>query len=145
MRNSGRSCLAGRCATAADGLFRRPAPHLRGVAASLAASAWLFGCTVQLQQPLLAEVTRACLAHNRGFTDAWGCIQARYAAAEPDRAEPRLKMFLRLGDSLAMQVAARTLSEASARARLAANLPGERTTIVDGVSQLVRSLTIARP
>ena len=109
------------------------------------ASMGLFGCAALPLQVTLSEAARACLSQNRGFTDAWGCVQARYAAAEPAKTDARLRAFFRLGDSLAMQVASGKLTETSARARLAAELPGERKTIVDGVSQLVRSLRTAVP
>ena len=142
MRKTGRSSLAGILATR---LTIRHAPELLGVIISIAASTCLFGCAALPMHATLPEAARACLSQNRGFTDAWGCIQAHYAADEPAKTDLRLRTFLRLGDSLAMQVASGKLSEANARTRLAAELPDERKTIVDGVSQLVRSLRVSVP
>ena len=71
----------------------------------------------------IAGSLRACMTENVRFSDAWGCIQGRYAIGQLNDADPRLKPFLKLGDDLARQVETKKLSDAQARTQLAAGLP----------------------
>ena len=94
--------------------------------ASLALSAGILsGCTiVQHDAPpdALAIATRACLAQNKQFVDAWGCVQNKDLLDQIDADPQRRKQFMKLGDDLASQVAAKKLSNAAAVQRLEAGL-----------------------
>ena len=74
--------------------------------------------------PMTAAV-RSCMSENKRFTDAWGCVQARYAGIEADGADARSTQVLKSGDDLASQVAAGHLTEAEARRRLLAQLSAD--------------------
>ena len=96
---------------------------LAGVVLALMSSG-LSGCADLMahDDPLSGSV-QACLTQNPHFLDAWGCVQARYAEGQIGEADPRVKDLLKLGDDLASQVAVKKLSDANAKAKLAAGLP----------------------
>lgn len=71
---------------------------------------------------MLAIVTRACLAQNKLFIDAWGCVQNKDLLDAVGTDPRRRSQFMKLGDDLASQVAAKELSNAAAAKRLEAGL-----------------------
>lgn len=85
----------------------------------------LSGCTMLQHEPppdALAIATRACLAQNKQFVDVWGCVQSKDLLDQIGTDAPRRKQFMKLGDDLASQVAAKKLSNAAATKRLEAGL-----------------------
>ena len=89
------------------------------------AGAVLSGCATFQDPPredVLADVTRACLAGNKQFIDAWGCVQSKDLLDQTGPDPERRKRFMRVGDDLASQAAAKKLSSAEAKRRLEAAL-----------------------
>lgn len=70
----------------------------------------------------LAIATRTCLAQNKQFIDAWGCIQYKDLQDQIATDPQRRKQFIKLGDDLASRVAAKKLSDAAAVKRLESGL-----------------------
>lgn len=99
---------------------------LRLIAVGIALGPALAGCAelMPATHDALADATRACVAQNKQFVDAWGCVQSRDALGQFDEAGDRRKILLRLGDDLASQVSAKTLTSAEAKKRLVSDLPG---------------------
>ena len=73
----------------------------------------------------IGSALRVCTAEYVRFSDAWGCVQARYVVGQINEADPRLKAFLKLGDELARQAEDKKLSDREANKLLTAGLPGE--------------------
>ena len=96
-----------------------------GVAASLAIAATLLSncAAIPGDEDPVVSAERVCMAGNSHFIDAWGCIQARHASGQMSEADPRIRAFLKLGDDLASQVAAKKLTDAEAKQRLTAAMP----------------------
>ncbi len=85
----------------------------------------LSGCAALQQEAPpdpLAVAVRACLAQTRPFVDAWGCVQNKDLLDQIGADGERRRRVLKLGDDLAAQVAAKTLSSAAAVKRLDAGL-----------------------
>ncbi len=85
----------------------------------------LSGCAMLQREPepdVLATTVRACLAHNKQFVDAWGCVQDKDLSDLLGTDLQRRKLVIKLGDDLASQVAAKKLSNAAALKRLEAQL-----------------------
>ncbi|HEX4765934.1 MAG TPA: hypothetical protein VH414_06620 [Lichenihabitans sp.] len=73
----------------------------------------------------MAGAVQTCLARNKLFTDAWGCVQELNALDKLGGDAARRVQFIRLGDDLATQVEAKTVSDADARTRLLTGLSAE--------------------
>lgn len=85
----------------------------------------LSGCASLQREPgpdALAIATRTCLAQNKQFVDAWGCVQNKDLLDQIGTDAQRRKRFMKLGDDLASQVAAKKLGNAVAAKRLEAGL-----------------------
>ncbi len=85
----------------------------------------LSGCAVFQHEPqsaALAIAARSCLVQNKQFVDAWGCVQNKDLLDQVGTDAQRRTQFMKLGDDLASQVAAKNLSNAAAAKRLEAGL-----------------------
>jgi hypothetical protein len=79
------------------------------------------GCTtVEPEGYPLSATVKDCLAQSSQFIDAWGCVQSRYASGKMGNADRRITAFLKLGDDLAGEVAAKKLTDKEAKSRLSA-------------------------
>ncbi len=92
-----------------------------------AMSVLLSGCGAIDQSHVdpMAVAVQTCLARNKLFTDAWGCIQDLNALEKLGGDDGRRARFIRLGDDLATQVEAKTVSDNDARAQLLGGLIAE--------------------
>ena len=94
---------------------------VKRLAILVAAGSILSGCATLQEAPhedVLATVTRACLAQNKQFTDAWGCVQSKDLLDQTGPDPDRRKRFMKIGDDLASQAAAKKLTSAEAKRRL---------------------------
>ena len=87
----------------------------------LAAAATLLGACNMTVPGISAGSSRACLAENAAFADAWTCVKARLAG----HSDPKRQGLIEEGDVLASQVKAGKVSDAEARRRLLAGLAHE--------------------
>ena len=91
--------------------------------ALVAAAILLAGCNPSGPRGSVGS-SRACLAENARFGDAWACIKARLASRIGGGDAAR-DGFIEEGDLLAAQVRAGKVSDAEARRRLEAGLSHE--------------------
>ena len=87
----------------------------------VAATPMMAGCSLfEPEGYPLSTTAQDCMKQRARFIDAWGCVQARFASGQMGDGDARVTAFVKMGDDLAGQVAAKKLTDAEAKSRLAA-------------------------